>query len=465
MPYVVHWGQVLHGRLCVPPYKSGGVHTVLEDSSGSAVPVVIHHAAAADYPVGMEVALLQPCFMTLTRPDKCVGILVDNPASVVDLRSSGISGNQGSDLAASPGCSEHIGPVRIGLGGDDHNNGRRGLFATRDVRKGDMLMRGNPLATGEKKKSKSDMLGMVLSGGSMDSVTALIDRLVVNTTQQLIANLVKLTRQDPRSAHQLYSLAVADDPTKRIPSMELFDASSRKTYDPLQIDVGRIRRAVMTNVAGTPDGLYSGLYVLSSFMNHDCDPNCSVSYEGVTQEVRAHADVPSGEELTLGYFETRTTWFFRQGKSKGLHFACSCPRCRFEDRLSKTVPSFRDVSKQWHDLYEAHMMVLQDGITDPSAFSPGGRPRSKESVVALEAELEKNMRLLRGSLPDLTPQQARWIRRSFSPPTRAYSSASGGAVRAVPWGGIGLPGTLWSCGHAGRLASCQGSVLRTLLRR
>lgn len=415
---VVQHPDALYGRLCVPAFKAGGVHTVLEDASGRAIPVVIHHAkAATDFPAGMEVAICQPCFMTITRPDKCVGIMVDNPAYLLDLNAPRVSEDPMSYPATTAGCSEHIGPVEIGIGKEVHNDGRRGLFASRFVRRGELLFRTQALATGQNRRHLpgGNAWGLILSS-NMTRGSLLSDHLLDPTIEDLVGNLVRLVQKHPRCAHQLYSLALSDSPTTEVPPASLFDPAAKEVYPPLPVDVNRIRRTVLTNVAKTGDGKGSGLWALPSFLNHNCDPNCVVTYQGDVQIIHAFSDIPAGMELSVGYWDTERTWYFRQKKARGFRFVCSCPRCAYEEKLADDVPKFADLSKQWHENYEAQLCESDlDGMDSLDDPPPRARPAPSSG---LRNELE-NLFQRDYHFTSATPQQKDWVRTSFS---RAYSS-------------------------------------------
>lgn len=395
----------------MPAFKTANVHTVLEDSGGRAIPVLIQNAVAAtDYPLGMEVAIRQPWVTTVTRPDTCTGILVDNPAHLVDLKAPIVP----SDLERKAGFSEHIGPVAINIGKEVHNTGRRGLFATRDVRPGELVLVSKAMAAVEEKKGVEGPItwGLLIDNGSTNRAMPLMDRLISSPLQELISNLVRLVQHHPRCAHQLFNLAVADEPTTNIPPLSLFDPARGWSGDLLLVDVSRIRRAILTNAFSTKDGIY-GLWALPSFLNHGCDPNCTVRYEGDVQVIQAYSEIASGQELVTTYFDIDRTYFYRQKRARKWGFTCSCPRCIFEEKLCDSMPLFMNLSKRLHDMYEASL---------PELDSEGLVPKASNHSAALSNEVE-NMLQLDQRCATMTPQQKRWIRTSFSRSARAYSTS------------------------------------------
>ncbi|KAM8876784.1 histone-lysine N-methyltransferase SMYD3 [Synchiropus picturatus] len=76
----------------------------------------------------------------------------------------------------------------------------------------------------------------------------------------------------------------------------------------------------------------SALLLSFSLLNHDCRPNCVLTFEGPRAGLRAVRDLGPGEELTISYIETLLD---SQGRQKQLqeqfHFSCRCSRCQSTD--------------------------------------------------------------------------------------------------------------------------------------
>ncbi|GLJ25760.1 hypothetical protein SUGI_0493200 [Cryptomeria japonica] len=85
-----HRGRVLFGTLCVEPFKTVGVMTVLQDDQGLAIRVAVYNvpasestpaALSAKYPKGAKVAIKEPYIKQAA--DGGLAIRVDNPADLV----------------------------------------------------------------------------------------------------------------------------------------------------------------------------------------------------------------------------------------------------------------------------------------------------------------------------------------------------------------------------------------------
>mmetsp|Transcript_1604 Transcript_1604/g.4862 ORF Transcript_1604/g.4862 Transcript_1604/m.4862 type:complete len:706 (-) Transcript_1604:57-2174(-) len=72
-----------------------------------------------------------------------------------------------------------------------------------------------------------------------------------------------------------------------------------------------------------------GLYPLASFINHSCEPNAIISFDGNKLVVRALENIPRGTEITIAYVELYAPLDVRRDallSRKG--FLCRCSRCR-----------------------------------------------------------------------------------------------------------------------------------------
>lgn len=93
-----------------------------------------------------------------------------------------------------------------------------------------------------------------------------------------------------------------------------------------------------------------GLWLVASFFNHSCQPNCihygDINAQQATDDcftalvIRTVRDIAQGEELTLTYIELASDV---QGRQDVLHnhygFACQCSRCQRELAAAPAVPA------------------------------------------------------------------------------------------------------------------------------
>ena len=97
----------------------------------------------------------------------------------------------------------------------------------------------------------------------------------------------------------------------------------------------RIAASVNTNAYGCKDVLEDNRMVgfgifpfIGSTINHDCYPNCSYSYINGKLECRSIRDIMAGEEITVTYIDPMNTHSSRQSiLTSTRYFECTCSRC------------------------------------------------------------------------------------------------------------------------------------------
>jgi len=78
-----------------------------------------------------------------------------------------------------------------------------------------------------------------------------------------------------------------------------------------------------------------GAYPLTSLMNHSCEPNCVIMYEGSHQVLRVIHNVSRGEELCFSYIDVAQPRSERRRLLLDKYFfECWCPRCTDETTYS-----------------------------------------------------------------------------------------------------------------------------------
>ena len=88
-----------------------------------------------------------------------------------------------------------------------------------------------------------------------------------------------------------------------------------------------------------------GLFYTTSFLNHSCIPNCSRFFIGDFIFVVTSVYVPATTELTMPYWAGLDSLARRDGKAKEYRFRCTCPLCehqRLEHQKLKTADLFMD---------------------------------------------------------------------------------------------------------------------------
>jgi SET and MYND domain-containing protein len=99
-----------------------------------------------------------------------------------------------------------------------------------------------------------------------------------------------------------------------------------------------------------------------SLLNHSCDPNAVVLFDGAAAIVRALKPIAAGDELTISYIDRATDRYERQQQLMSQYFfTCSCSRC---------------VGPPADDVYELALRCADSGcsgqVARTSADSPDG---------------------------------------------------------------------------------------------
>ncbi|RXM36643.1 Histone-lysine N-methyltransferase SMYD3 [Acipenser ruthenus] len=72
-----------------------------------------------------------------------------------------------------------------------------------------------------------------------------------------------------------------------------------------------------------------------SLLNHDCDPNCVIVFEGRHLLLHAVKAIQPEEELTVSYIDVLVPTLERQTQLKKQYcFLCECQRCKSRDKVS-----------------------------------------------------------------------------------------------------------------------------------
>ncbi|XP_030853823.1 histone-lysine N-methyltransferase SMYD3-like [Strongylocentrotus purpuratus] len=115
-------------------------------------------------------------------------------------------------------------------------------------------------------------------------------------------------------------------------------------------------------------GIADGIYLRASMLNHSCDPNCVVVFDGRKLQLRAIKDVREGEECTISYVDVSEPAKERQAELKErYHFTCKCVKCIEEinslgpdDDLDKELRS--RLKKTWEQIeveVESHNILCR----------------------------------------------------------------------------------------------------------
>ncbi|XP_041481801.1 histone-lysine N-methyltransferase SMYD3-like [Lytechinus variegatus] len=84
------------------------------------------------------------------------------------------------------------------------------------------------------------------------------------------------------------------------------------------------------------NGIAVGIYLRASMLNHSCNPNCLVVFDGRKLQLRTVKDVKEGEECTISYVDIMDPVKERQSElEERYHFTCNCVKCVDEIKSSE----------------------------------------------------------------------------------------------------------------------------------
>ncbi|CAI9297067.1 unnamed protein product [Lactuca saligna] len=231
-----------------------------------------------------------------------------------------------------PELAEYIGALEI----KKSEISGRGLFATKNIDVGSLLLVNKAIATerGILPESKTQDLG---ENAQMVMWKNFIDKVVASTsnckrTQYLISKLSAGENEE--------DLEVPDISSFR-PEYEqecgFLDEKIDMGVMLSILDVNSLVEETFSSKFSGKNGDYHGvgIWVLASFINHSCNPNAKRFHIGDHVIVHASRDIKEGEEITLGYFDVFSPLKTRKEMTKNWGFDCHCKRCKFENGVSE----------------------------------------------------------------------------------------------------------------------------------
>lgn len=252
-------------------------------------------------------------------------------------------------------CCEFVGPVEIQMR-EGNGYGGRGVFLTKSAMAGQLLLVSNALAVlGGDPNEKNPLRAMD------DYWIARASTSLLPTEEDLALHLSFGAGGNGELRAKLDSLFVGGGQQADIPDMKLFKPGGE--WSPVHRSAGnglesmvndvdketvtRIRKIVEYNAftdfdewgraysgrAGREKYLKAGcggLWLLPSFLNHSCSPNCTKAYIGNAVFVRASRAIDAGEELSLAYCDVSLGVYSRRDRLRKWGFECQCNRCLSE---------------------------------------------------------------------------------------------------------------------------------------
>ncbi|XP_061847076.1 histone-lysine N-methyltransferase SMYD3 isoform X2 [Colius striatus] len=120
---------------------------------------------------------------------------------------------------------------------------------------------------------------------------------------------------------QLYLKAEIQDVSQLPAAIDFFQIFTKVTCNCFTISSGEMQDVGV------------GLYPSMSLLNHSCDPNCVIIFEGYQLLLRSVREIQIGEELTISYIETLMPTSERQKQLMRQYcFECDCLLCKTQEK-------------------------------------------------------------------------------------------------------------------------------------
>ncbi|KAG8898268.1 hypothetical protein FRC01_010972, partial [Tulasnella sp. 417] len=146
---------------------------------------------------------------------------------------------------------------------------------------------------------------------------------------------------------------------------------------------------------GTDRQVGSGLYLVSSYMSHSCDPSVRPTFPSGTNELHlvATKDLKKGDELTIPYVKLDAAEDEdvitarrnrRQALARGWRFACNCERCIKEAPVAApeaTEPPKDDIQVEGEGAKAEATVARFESGTDSAEYRVGAPKGSSEDDV------------------------------------------------------------------------------------
>jgi len=142
---------------------------------------------------------------------------------------------------------------------------------------------------------------------------------------------------------------------------------------------------VRIRTASKKESIGAALDLVTATINHSCDPNAFVFFEGNQLRVRSLKRIPAGGEITICYVDPTIDVVMRQELLKLDHFFdCNCSRCKAENKeytvLLKTKANIDGLRRAQRDILDLmHSATL-------AARYPGLHPKF-EDIGGIETQL------------------------------------------------------------------------------
>ena len=261
---------------------------------------------------------------------------------------------------------DYIGPITI----DISPNHGHGVFATRNIKKGEVILVMKAVAYIG--KTTTEEMKLLRETNPYGKSCKMNNALLI---QRLIGYIVK----SKLTAFRVFNLFNKKFHQEPIPiefyKSQGFELIRDKQKPPYQMD--QLRKIVLDNTFTydkdkiIEDGyiMPSGIWPVFSYFNHACVGNVWQQYFHDYLIIKACTHIPKGAELTACFFDTTTLFSLedrRDKLAKDWSYECSCDLCTFEfnpeneHALVRAISLCNRVKKQFSSLFSLNVLQCDD---------------------------------------------------------------------------------------------------------
>eukprot|EP00438_Fugacium_kawagutii_P000273 Skav223309 [mRNA] locus=scaffold4198:348615:353883:- [translate_table: standard] len=222
--------------------------------------------------------------------------------------------------------------------------------------------------------------------------------------------LVPVLRQAAEnSAHVRHVLSLLSDGVEPAPDVSLEKFSWRGPCDakmPTEERLANIVRINSFDVFGS-----SALFGAISMANHSCCPSAKSMAVGNAIFVRAHRDLPIGEEVQISYFDVLKPFQQRQQLTQSWLFQCRCPRCKFEESLPSKLQEIAEVDDIESAIESSGFSTVEANWVRASQFE--SYMKELEGLFPLSKEADQRRKLMLKAMEVTDPASFTHAKLSF----------------------------------------------------
>ncbi|XP_050750884.1 histone-lysine N-methyltransferase SMYD3 isoform X1 [Gymnogyps californianus] len=180
---------------------------------------------------------------------------------------------------------------------------------------------------------------------------------------------------------QLYLKTEIQDASRLPPAIDFFQIFTKVTCNCFTISNGEMQDVGV------------GLYPSMSLLNHSCDPNCVIVFEGYQLLLRSVREIQIGEELTISYIESLMPTSERQKQLiRQYCFECDCLLCQNQEKDAEKLAGEEHAWKE-----------VKDAVNEVRY------PKSKEEWEQVLARCQNLLSSNMGHLPDTNIYQLKML--------------------------------------------------------